>query len=120
MLLLAELERAIGAEEGLFRAQLLREGLSRLCRLREIASTAADREAFLAAGRRLGWIQGDQRTGELQPALDALLEEVFAYERGQAGDAAEERIRNHWTRLTRERVEKLVGCLSNPVPRLED
>jgi hypothetical protein len=118
--LLAELERAIGAEESLFRRQLLREDRARLERLREIASNAADREAFLAAGRRLGWTQGDQRTGELQPALDALLEEVFAYERGQADDAAEERIRGAWTRLIRERVEKLVGCLSNPVPRLEE
>jgi hypothetical protein len=118
--LLAELERAIGAEESLFRKQLLREDLARLRRLREIASTAADREAFLAAGRRLGWTQGDQRTGELQPALDALLDEVFAYERGQAGEAADERIRGAWSRLTRERVEKLVGCLSTPVPRLEE
>jgi hypothetical protein len=118
--LLAELERAIGAEESLFRRQLVREDLARLQRLREIASTAADREAFLAAGRRLGWTQGDQRTAELQPALDALLDEVFFYERGQDGDAAEERIRAAWTRLTRERVEKLVGCLSNPVPRLEE
>jgi hypothetical protein len=118
--LLAELERAIGAEESLFRRQLLREDLARLERLREIASAAADREAFLAAGRRLGWTQGDQRTGELQPALDVLLEEIFAYERGQADDAAEERIRVAWTCLIRERVEKLVGCLSNPVPRLEE
>jgi hypothetical protein len=118
--LLAELERAIGAEESLFRKQLLREDVARLRRLREIASSAAGREAFLAAGRRLGWTQGDQRTGELQPALDALLEEVFAYEHGQADEAAEERIRRAWTRLTRERVEKLVGCLSNPVPRLEE
>ena len=119
MRLLAELERALGAEESLFRRQLLREDLARLERLREIAS-AADREAFLAAGRRLGWTQGDQRTGELQPALDALLEEVFACERGQAGEDAEERLRAAWTRLTRERVEKLVGCLSNPVPRLRE
>jgi len=60
------------------------------------------------------------RTGELQPALDGLLDEVFAYQRGQADEAAEERIRGAWTRLIRERVEKLVGCLSNPVPRLEE
>lgn len=120
MRLLAELERAIGAEESLFRKQLLREDLARLRRLREIASTAAGREDFLAAGRRLGWTQGDQRTGELQPALDALLDEVFAFEREQAGEAAEERLRGAWARLTRERVEKLVGCLSNPVPRLEE
>lgn len=117
MRLLAELERAIGAEESLFRAQLLREDLSRLRRLREIASTAADREAFVAAGRCIGWTLGDQRTGELQPELDSLLEEVFAYERGQADDAAEERIRAAWRRLTHERVEKLVGCLSSRVPR---
>lgn len=120
MRLIAELERSIGAEESLFRAQLLREDVARLRRLREIARSAGGREAFAAAARRLGWTQGDQRTPELAAQLDPLLEAVYDFENGQASDEAEERIRRAWTELTRARVEKLVGCLATPVPRPDD
>jgi hypothetical protein len=115
--LLEELERRIGAEDSLFRAQLLREDVARLRKLREIAHAAADAEAFAAAARHLGWTQGDQRTAELKAELDTLLEAVYAYENGRTGDEAEERLRGAWAELTRTRVEKLVGCLSTPVPR---
>lgn len=100
----------------MFRAQLLREDLARLRRLRDLAAAAADREAFAAGARRLGWTQGDQRTPELAPFLDPLIDAVFAYEGGERDDAAEERIRAAWAALTRARVDTLVGCLSNRVP----
>lgn len=111
-----DLEAGIGAEGSPFRAQLLREDVARLRRLVTIAAAAADVETFRAAGRRLGWTQGDQRTGEVAEELDALLDAV--YEHTRRGDAeSEQRARFAWQALTRARVEKLVGCLSMPTPR---
>ena len=115
MKLLADIEARIGAEASPFRAQLLREDLERLKRLRGLAGASADRTSFLAAGRRLGWTQGDQRTAELAPVLDPLLEAVYAYEHGAAGEAAERRIGEAWLALTSRRIETLVGCLSTRI-----
>ena len=117
MRLLAELEGRIAGEESPFRAQLLREDAARLRRLSDLARSAADPEAFAAAGRRLGWTQGDARTGEIAAALDPFLAAVYACEREPGGDAQEQLVREAWIELTRARVEKLVGCLSTPVPR---
>lgn len=117
MRLIAELEGLIGAEESLFRAQLLREDVARLRRMCDLAHAAADPETFAAAARRIGWTQGDERTHEVKPALDALLAAVYEHEKGATGDETEARLRNAWTELTRARMEKLVGCLSTPVPR---
>jgi len=115
--LLAELEGRIAGEESPFRAQLLREDAARLRKLTQIARTASDAQAFAAAGRRLGWTQGDSRTAELAPVLDPFLEAVYACEREACGEEGERRVRAAWIELTRARVEKLVGCLSTPVPR---
>jgi hypothetical protein len=104
----------------MFRAQLLREDLARLRRLCELAAAASDRAAFAAAARRLGWTQADTRTGELAHVLAPLFESVYAYEHGESGEAIERRILDSWEALTRERLERLVGCLSTPVPRPRD
>jgi hypothetical protein len=118
MLLIEELQRRISEEQSLFRAQLLREDVARLAKLRDLAHSANDLDAFRKAGRRIGWTQGDQRTSELGEVLDALLESVFAYETGSAGAEQEARIRETWLELHRVRMERLVGCLSTPVPKL--
>ena len=99
----------------MFRAQLLREDLARLRRLCELAAASAERDACAAAARRLGWTQGDTRTAELAHVLDPLVDAVFRYEHGESGEAIEARIRDAWVALTRERLERLVGCLTNPV-----
>ena len=117
MRLIAELEGLIGAEESLFRAQLLREDVARLRKLRDLAQTAVDFETFAAAARRLGWTQGDERTHELKPALDAMLDAVYGLEKGASAGDAEARLNRAWTELTRARMERLVGCLAMPVPR---
>ena len=116
MRLLAELEGRIGTETSFFRAQLFREDLARLRQLLELARTTEDTNAYVAAGRRLGWTQGDARTSELRPLLDPLLEAVRDYARGHERERADDRALEAWTALTRERVLKLVGCLSTPVP----
>ena len=120
MRLLAQIEARLGAEASPFRAQLLREDLQRLRRLQVLAAATPERDGYLAAGRRLGWTQGDQRTDELRGVLDALLDAVFEHERGRRGDEQERRIQEAWAELTAARIEKLVGCLSTPVPRPEE
>jgi hypothetical protein len=117
MRLAEELEQQLAAESGMFRAQLLREDLARLRDLCELACSSPDRAAYGAAARRLGWTQGDARAAELAHVLRPLFEAVYDYEHGEEGEAIEGRIVDAWAALTRERLERLVGCLSTPVPR---
>ena len=117
MRLIEELKERLAVEQSLFRAQLLREDVARLRRLQDLAHAAADPETFAAAARRIGWTQGDERTHELKPTLDALLDAVYEQEKGATGEEGEARVRRAWTALTQARLEKLVGCLSTPVPR---
>lgn len=109
MRLVAELERAIETEQSLFRAQLLREDIARLRKLEELRRTLPDFEAFEKAGMRLGWTQGDARTQELREPLQQLLREIY--------DGSEARITPAWNELHRARMERLLGCLSTPVPK---
>jgi len=117
MRLIGDLERALAGEESLFRAQLLREDLARLRKLQALAKSVPDREAFLKAGKRIGWTQGDARTHELGEALGALLEEILGYETGDRSAEREARISAAWQELHRTRMERLLGCLSTPVPK---
>ena len=117
MFLVAELEQRIEQEQSAFLAQLLREDVVRLTTLVELARRGGDLEAFKKAGRRLGWTQGDLRTNELGEALDVLLEAVFAYETGNSGAEQQACVRAAWLDLHRVRMERLVGCLSTPVPK---
>jgi len=115
--LIEKLQGLAARESSLFHAQLLREEVARLERLAELARSTGDIETFKRAGRRLGWTQGDLRTAELGAALDELLEAVFACASGDDGAPQEARIDTAWRELYRFRMERLVGCLSTPVPK---
>jgi len=117
MRLIEELESRVGREESLVRAQLIREDIARLQKLREIARTAGDVAAYRKAAMRIGWTQGDLRTHELRAPLEALLDAVHAYETGTKGTAEDARIVAAWFELDRTRMERLVGCLATPVPK---
>ncbi len=119
MRLIEELERTAAAEASPFRAQLLKEDAARLRKLLDLARSAGAIGTFMEGGRRLGWTQGDARTGELAPALAPLLEAVFDYRPGSDDPRQEQRIRDAWLELHRVRMERLVGCLSTPAPRPE-
>ena len=108
MRLIDELERLAAAEESLFRRQLLREDVARLRKLESLAQSP-DAQAFKKAGMRLGWTQGDARTAELAGALEALLDAVYAKDEARTTTA--------WNELHRTRMERLLGCLSTPVPK---
>ncbi len=112
MQLIADLERLLATEESMFRAQLLREDIARLRKLEALARSAPDVEAFKNAGMRLGWTQGDARTHELREPLESLLAAVYEREEGAVTAA--------WNEFHRARMERLLGCLSTPVPRPVD
>jgi len=117
MQLIGRLELLVGKEESLFRAQLLREDIARLRKLQELAQAAQDEPAFKKAGMRIGWTQGDARTHELREPLERLLAAVYAFEKEAAQEAP---IAEAWEALHRARMERLVGCLSTPVPKPVD
>jgi hypothetical protein len=109
MQLLRDLERHLASEESLFRRQLLREDIARLRKLQDLAKSSADRDSFMKSGTRLGWTQGDARTGEIREQLEALLQAVY--------EGNEARVTEAWNELHRARMERLLGCLSTPVPK---
>ena len=123
MRLMEKLEHRLNVEESFFQTHLLREDIARLTRMRELARAAADATAFTKTAYRLGWTAGDLRTHEIQEPLAALANAVYAYERdaSDARDAEQEaRIEQAWEMLHRVRMERLVGCLSTPIPKPVD
>jgi hypothetical protein len=112
MRLIGELEALIEREASPFRAQLLREEVARLRKLEALKASSLDAASFVAAGMRAGWTPGDARTHELADALTPFLQAVYANDEA----AAVER----WNALYRLRMERLLGCLSTPVPRPAD
>lgn len=115
-----ELRRILAEEGSPFRAQLLREDLGRLERLRQLARSSGGLGAFREQGSRVGWTQGDTRTAELAPALRPFLDALYEYESGERQQGLEERLLDRWVDLNHLRMQRLVGCLSNPVPKPED
>lgn len=120
MRLIEELERRLGEEQSLFRAQLLREDIARLNQLLELARTALDLAEYKKASMRIAWTQGNLRTLELRAPLEPLLEAIYTYEKGTHDSDPEARIIEAWTELHRVRMERLVGCLATPVPKPVD
>jgi hypothetical protein len=120
MRLLDTLQRLAAEEASPFRAQLAREDVARLRELQALARSAPDLAAFKQRGMRVGWTQGDLRTHELRAPLESLLEAVYAYETGAADADQDARIDVAWRELYRARMERLVGCLSTPVPKPGD
>ena len=120
MRLLETLQRLAAEEQSPFRAQLLREDIARLKQLQALARSAPDLASFRQLGKRIGWTQGDLRTHELRAPLEALLETVYACETGTADPAQEDRVDAAWRDLHRTRMERLLGCLSTPVPKPAD
>lgn len=112
MQLIRMLEQALAREDSLFRQQLLREDIVRLQKLEALAPSAPDAQTFVRSGSRLGWTQGDARTGELREVLEPFLRAVYARD-----EAATLRA---WEALHRTRLERLLGCLSTPVPKPAD
>ena len=114
--LLARLEADSRSEESYFRAQLLREDIARLKRLRELAAVAPNVDAFKKEGLMIGWTLGDSRTWELKATLDPLLEAFYAEATCGAAADADGSLLAAWRAFDAHRMERLAGCLSR-VPR---
>lgn len=118
MRLIEELERQLAAEQSPFRAQLLREDLARLARLRQLTREGGGLAACRQAALRLNWTQGDLRTHELRAPLESLVDAVHACETGaDPHEGRQARVVEAWNELHRVRMEQLVGCLATPVPK---
>jgi hypothetical protein len=120
MRLIETLRRRATEEGSPFRAQLLREDVARLEKLRDLARDTADLGAFKTVGMRVGWTQGDARTHELRPPLERLLELIHQHETTSCGADLETAIEQAWLELHRWRMERLLGCLSTPAPKVVD
>ena len=116
MRLIDRLEQRCAAGESYFTVQLLREDVVRLKKLQELAHSAADEAAYRRAGARMGWTAGDARTGEIREQVDRLIEAIYALETAPGIDA-EAQVEAAWQALHRARLERLLGCLSTPVPK---
>lgn len=116
MYLIDELQNRIAGEPGLFRAQLMREDIARLHKLEALARSVGEPETYRRAGRKLGWTALDARTGELGGELDELLDAVRDATVSPS-DAANARTVEAWRALAQLRMERLVGCLSTPLPK---
>lgn len=66
-----------------------------------------------------GWTTLDARTGELGAALEELLDAVCAATVNPS-DAADVRTVGAWRDLAHLRMERLVGCLATPLPKLTE
>lgn len=123
MHLIRELERKLETEQSYFQSHLLREDIARLGRMRDLALDAADAIAFRKAVFRLSWTAGDLRTHEIREPLEMLADAMFSYVsdagKGTSDREQEARIEQAWIILHRARMERLMGCLSTPVPKPE-
>jgi hypothetical protein len=120
MRLIETLRRRAAEEASPFRAQLFREDVARLESLLQLAGNAPDLAAFKAAGLRIGWTQGDARTPELLAPLERLLELIHEQQASAGGPDLDAAIEQSWLDLHRWRMERLLGCLSTPVPKPVD
>ncbi len=121
MRLIRELERKLETEQSYFQAHLLREDIVRLTRMRDLARDVVDAVAFRKAVLRLGWTAGDLRTHEIREPLEMLADAIYSYVtaagEGTSDREQEARIEQTWLILHRVRMERLMGCLSTPVPK---
>lgn len=121
MRLIRELERKLETEQSYFQAHLLREDIARLAKMRDLARDTADAIAFRKAVLSLFWTAGNLRTHEIREPLEMLADAIYSHIAG-AGEGTsdreqEARIQQAWQILHRARMERLMGCLSTPVPK---
>ncbi|MBI3453508.1 MAG: hypothetical protein HY057_11915 [Rhodospirillales bacterium] len=100
------------AEASPFRAQLLKEDIERLARVRDLAAANAGIAPYLKAALYIGWSQGDFRTHELKPTLEPFLVAYHAYWHGGCADAQDSTCSELWEKFATDRLDRLVGCLS--------
>lgn len=107
------LRQAASSATSMFSAQLLKEDIVRLEKLEQLARVERDPARYRHAAMVLGWTQGDFRTFELNPELEAFVTAVFEHLAPQPAASADV-VQDRWSALHRRRMDLLVGCLSRP------
>ena len=121
MRLIETLEQTIRSEDSPFRAQLLREDVQRIGALRDAAGTAPDENHLVEHALQLNWTASSERTQELAEPIGSLSRAVFQLVRHEApDDAMQTQVERAWLELHQLRLERMVGCLSTPLPRPVD
>lgn len=111
MQLLNDLKARLGSEDSMFRAQLIREDITRLERLVALASESSDFATFQRAGLYIGWTQNDLMTHRIQEPLERMLSALYAHVSGAGTHASESALRVAWQELEAARLERLIKCL---------
>jgi hypothetical protein len=121
MRLIDTLEQTIASEDSPFRAQLLREDVKRIGELSDAAHTARDANHLAEQALQLNWTASAERTQELAEPVGRLSHAVFALvQQSDPSDALQTEVERAWLELHRTRLERMVGCLSTPLPRPVD
>lgn len=108
MFLIDSLNKKLEVQESMFEAQLLREDIARLKKLKTILTTASEFDEFKKAGMVIGWTKGDLRTFELKEPLGLFLNAFFAY---QNGSDDKNSVTSAWQEFNKERLKVLLHCL---------
>lgn len=97
--------------ESFFRAALAREDQARLAKMRELASSAADFDAFAHGALFVGWTPGDLRSKDLAEPLGPVLDYLWQAAHGGEDETGGERLLAAWHSFNAERMRILIHCL---------
>ena len=111
MRLLERLEAEAASGDSFFRRMLAQEDVGRIANLRRLAHEHATLEDYKQHALFIGWTKDDLRTHELKQHLDPVMEAIFAIERTDGGEAAEQRLEAAWNAFNAHRLKVLVHCL---------
>lgn len=119
MRLIETLRTSVAEDDSPFRAQVMREDIERINALRHAALELSDATALRRTAMDTAWTTTQARTNELSPQIEALSDAIFALESaGDNGtDAMETAVERSWLALHQQRLERMVGCLSTPLPK---
>jgi hypothetical protein len=122
MRLIETLQASIAGDDSPFRAQLMREDITRINELREAASELSSTDALRNVAIKLSWTATEARTNELAAHVHALSDAIFDHVSAaeQATDQQESAVEQCWLQLHHQRLETMIGCLSTPLPKPVD
>jgi hypothetical protein len=116
--LIERLQAEAAAEPSFFRVHLLREDIRRLEEAQALAARSASAEAFHEGFASLAWAPSPERALEFAPEIARVAQ--CLYPDGSSGSAAlNDETWWAWVTLQNRRLERLLGCLSSPVPKLD-
>jgi|GEM_PF-1991493 len=122
MRLIETLEASIAGDDSPFRAQLMREDITRINELREAAKELGSANALRNVAIQSNWTATQARTDELACEVHALSDAIFELVSAneQSTDQQESAVEQCWLKLHHQRLETMIGCLATPLPKPVD